>query len=103
LFQRLELGDPKAIQLVSEMYQTLGMLITNIHLLLDLELVLICGGLAAVGKQLITGLRNGFQDTCPPNYNFDLKIELGALPVDSAGVIGAACLWFERYGLLPKL
>lgn len=103
LYQRVRRGDQRAIQLVEEMYQALGSVIANIHLLLDLELVLISGGLAAAGQELVEGLQRGFQRACPPFYQFGLQIELGALPVDMAGVIGAGCLWFERDGLLPKL
>lgn len=103
LYKRVRQGDLFANQLVNEMYQSLGMLITNIHLLLDLELVLISGGLAAAGEELVAGIRRGFQNTCPPIYQFDLKIELGALPVDTAGVIGAACLWFEQESLISTL
>ncbi len=103
LFQPDGQGDPQTRQLVDEMYQALGMLIANIHLLLDLELVLIGGGLAAASQELAQGVRRGFEYACPSGFRFGLKIEMGALPVDMAGVIGAACLWFERDGLLPRL
>jgi glucokinase len=103
LFERIQQGDARARLLADEMFQALGMLIANVHLLLDLELVLISGGLAVVGDQLVTGLRQGFLRACPPEFQFGLKINLGALPVDTAGVIGAACVWFERDGRLPAL
>jgi glucokinase len=103
LFDRIQQGDDYARQLASEMFQALAILITNVHLLLDLELVLIGGGLASAGNDLVTGLCNAVQRVCPPENHGDLNIELGALPADTAGVIGAACMWFERYGLLPHL
>jgi len=78
-------------------------LITNAHLLLDLELVLLGGGFAAVGEPLREGISAAIRRFCPPAYHFDLRIELGGLPADAAGVIGAASLWFEHRGLLPSL
>src|SRR5574341_2537621 len=103
LFERIRQGDNKARQLADEMLEAIALLISNVHLLLDLELVLVSGGLASAGDVLLTGLRTAFQKICPPEHNFDLRIELGALPVDTAGVIGAASLWFERNGFLPNL
>jgi glucokinase len=103
LFERVRQGDTRAKQLEKKMLEALGMLIANIHLLLDLELVLISGGLAVAGEELLTGLRSEFQKACPAEYQFDLKIETGNLPLDTAGVIGAASVWFERFGFLPSL
>jgi predicted NBD/HSP70 family sugar kinase len=79
------------------------LLIANVHLLLDLELVLVSGGLASAGDELQTGLQTAFQRICPQENKLDLRIELGALPVDTAGVIGASCLWFEKNGFLQTL
>jgi glucokinase len=103
LFELVQEGNSHARQLKNEMLHCLGMLIANIHLLLDLELVLISGGLANAGEELLIGLRNEFQRACPAEYQFGLKIEAGSLPVDTAGVVGAASVWFERAGLLPSL
>ena len=103
LFERVRQGDLRAMQLKNNMLKALGMLIANIHLLLDLELVLISGGLAGEAEELLPGLRQEFQQACPAEYQFGLKIEVGTLPVDTAGVIGAASTWFEREGLLPSL
>jgi glucokinase len=103
LFRLVREGNTHAEQLKNEMLQALGMLITNIHLLLDLELVLVSGGLADEGEELISGLRNEFECACPTEYQFGLKIKTGSLPVDTAGVVGAASVWFERAGLLPSL
>ena len=103
LFDYVRQGDPGARRLADEMFQAIGMLIANIHLLLGLELVLIGGGVAAAGDDLLAGLRREFQRACPAEFQFGLRIELGALPVDTAGVIGAACRWFELSGRLPAL
>ena len=103
LFEKVRQGDALARQLVDEMSESIGLLIADIHLLLDLELVLISGGLAAAGEPLLIGLRQGFERACPFDYQFGLKIEMGALPGEKAGVIGAASVWFEHDGLLPSL
>ncbi len=103
LFERIRQGDDKARQLADEMLEALALLIANVHLLLGLELVLVSGGLASAGDVLLTGLQTAFQRICPQEHKLDLRIELGALPVDTAGVIGAACLWFEQNGFLPSL
>jgi glucokinase len=103
LFERAKAGDRLAQELIEEMYEYLGLLIINAHLLLDLQLVLLSGGLATVGEPLREGIVVAVNRSCPPDYYFDLQVELGALPPDAAGVIGAASLWFEREGLLPAI
>lgn len=103
VFELARLGDENAKCLIKEMYDYLGILITNAHLLLDLDLVLLGGGIAAVGEVLLEGIQEAFTRICPPDFQFDLHIELGALPPDRAGVIGAACLFFESEGWLPKM
>jgi glucokinase len=103
LFERLRQGDPLAARLAEEMFQAVGMTIANIHMLLGLELVLIFGGIASEGEELLDGFRREFARICPPIYHYGLRIGFGSLPADTAGVIGAACHWFERQGLLPSL
>jgi glucokinase len=103
LFERVKKGDRYAQELATEMFQGLGFVITNIHLLLDLELVLISGGLAAVGDSVCDSLQTAFDSICPQQYKFNLRFEIGKLRPDTAGVIGAACQWFERQGILPKI
>ncbi len=103
LFERVKRGDKFAEELADEMFLGLSFIITNIHLLLDLELVVISGGLAAVGVSVRDSLQTTFDCICPPQYRFNLKFEIGKLPPDTAGVIGAACPWFERQGILPPI
>jgi glucokinase len=102
LFQYAAIEE-EAQQLVERMYEHLGILITNSHLLLDLDLVVISGGLASAGQVLIEGVNSAFKKTCPELLQFDLQIELGMLPADKAGVIGAACLYFEHKGWIHKI
>lgn len=103
LFEKASAGDVLAQSLIKEMYEYLGLLIINAHLLIDLELVLLSGGFAVAGEALKKGIAASIDRLCPPEYRPDLQVELGFLPVDAVGVIGAASLWFEREGLLPSL
>jgi predicted NBD/HSP70 family sugar kinase len=103
LFERADSGDKLAQHLIDGMFEYLGMLVTNIHLLLDLDLVLLGGGLASVGPRLREGIQASFERICPPGMQFGLIVETGNLPAQVTGVIGAACLWFERTGSLPTL
>ena len=103
LFDRAASGDRKASALIEQMYEYLGMAVTNAHVLLDLELVLLAGGLSRSGVVLRDGLRSAFAKICPPELQLGLRIELAALAPDEGGVIGAACMWFEEQGSLPRL
>lgn len=96
LFDLVKSGDNQAKIKADEMFTALGLLITNIHLLLDLELVLLSGGMAEAGEVVRDGVYKAFQATCPEDYQFNLSIQMGALPVNTAGVIGAASLCFEQ-------
>ena len=103
LFERVEKGISKAKLLESQMYKALGLLIANVHLLLDLELILLSGGVVQAGDKLIDGIRREFRSICPTEYQFGLDIRPGNLQVNTAGVIGAASVWLERASLLPSL
>ncbi|MCJ7569435.1 MAG: ROK family protein [Anaerolineales bacterium] len=96
-------GDDEAISLIEQMYEYLGMTIANVHILLDLELVLLAGGLAGSGQMLCDAVQRSFERICPKNLQFGLRIELANLPPNAGGVIGAACLWFENEGHLPRI
>ncbi len=100
LFRLAAEGNEKAQILLDEMFEQVGVLITNAHLLLDLEIAVLGGGLAAVGEPLREGVERAVRRLCPPAYLFGLKVALGALPADAAGVIGAAALWHQRAGLV---
>lgn len=103
LFDQVWRGNPSAAHLAAEMIDALAWMVSNVHMLLELELTLISGGLAAVGEQFARDLEAAFYRICPAEFHFGLKIRMGGLPVDTAGVIGAACQWFELEGILPRL
>ncbi len=103
LFDRAANGDEHAQRLIRQMNQYLGMAVANAHILLDLELVILAGGLSNSGTILCEGVREAFERICPKELQLALRIELAGLPPDQAGVIGAACMWFEEEGSLVKL
>lgn len=96
LFALVDSGDEEAAAAAELMFRLLGLLVTNVHLLLDLELVVLTGGLAAAGERVRDGVQESVERLCPPAYQFDLPIRLGALPADAVGVIGAASLWLRQ-------
>lgn len=96
LYVKAANGDAVAQHAIQDMYAYLGWLVANVHLAVDLELVILSGGLASVGQPLCQGVKEAFHKICPPDVQFDLDVALGALPNHSAGVIGAACLCFEH-------
>lgn len=94
LFELADSGDQRAVDEIGRMYDHLGLLISNIHLLLDLELVVLSGGLAAAGERVAGGVSQAFARHCPAEHQFDLEIVLGELPAEAVGVYGGAALWF---------
>ncbi len=93
-------GDTAAAARLERMYRLLGLTIVNLHLLLDLEVVVLCGGITQVGAPLIDGVRRAFAAACPVPYHFGLHIALSEQG-PWAGAIGAACLGFESAGVTP--
>ena len=87
-------GDRESEKLMNEVYDLLGQTITNLHLLLDLEIVVLCGGLAESGQVLVDNVQKAFIKHCPVPYQFNLGIYLSGLGKFS-GAIGAASLWFQ--------
>lgn len=87
-------GDREAAERMAEVFDLLGLTIANLHLLLDLEVAVLCGGLTECGQPLIDAVRQAFAKHCPTPYHFGLDICLSKLGVYS-GAIGAASLWFH--------
>lgn len=95
LYERAAAGDDLARSAIASMYRYLGWLVCCMQLSFDLQLVILSGGLASVGGPLLQGVRSAFQEICPQELQFNLRIELGALPEHAAGVIGAASMVME--------
>jgi glucokinase len=95
LFKRASEGYEDAKSAIQTMYRYLGWLVCCMQLAVDIELVILSGGLAVEGESLCEGVRQAFRDICPPELQFNVRIELGTLPQHSSGVVGAASLVLE--------
>jgi len=93
IIERSDAGEPLAVKAVELAMLSLGSAIANLSLALDLELVLIGGGVAEAGEYLLTSLREKITGAmfpyAPP------RVEKGALG-NWAGAIGAARLAFPE-------
>jgi glucokinase len=87
-------GHPDAARTLEEVYRSIGIAIANAHVLIDLELVLLAGGMTRMGEGLFDGVRRMFKRYCPSDLSGDLRIEPAGLG-EWAGAVGAACLWLE--------
>jgi len=91
LIEAARAGDASARQALDLVFGYLGAAITNMHLLLDLELVVLAGGPTALGPELVDRVAAAFDATCPALYRFGLAIR-SAAHGDLAGAVGAAIL-----------
>lgn len=71
----------------------------NAHVLLDLEIVLLSGGMTRMGLELVAGVRQTLEQHCPRDLGDDLLIELG----EWADAIGAVCLWLARRNAMTSV
>jgi glucokinase len=99
MFQDAARGNAEANQILQEAFYVLALAITNAHLLLDLDLVVLGGGMAKAGRALKDGVVAAFQRTCPPEHGSTLQFELSSLG-GFAGAMGAACMVLEAEGHL---
>jgi len=76
----------------AEAFDLIGRSIANAHLLLDLEVVVLVGGVTALGEPFRTAVEAAFAAACPEEFRHGLSIRLGALGT-FCGAIGAAALW----------
>jgi glucokinase len=102
VFQAAAAGDPQSSRILDEAFQVLAMAITNVHLLLDLELVVLGGGMAKAGQALKEGVVRAFRQFCPLEHSSKLQFELSTLG-SFAGAMGAACMVLESEGHLRSL
>jgi glucokinase len=93
VFQAVLEDDPGALQLILELGQHLGTSIGSIFVpLLDPELVVIGGGVSAVGERLLEPIRSNYSKSMPAKgYRPELKI-VKAQFLNQSGLIGAADL-----------
>jgi glucokinase len=86
--------DKDAQLQVTEVFELTGRAIANAHLLLDLEAVILIGGITALGERFRKPIETAYLAACPAEYQHGLKIRIGSLG-PYAGAVGAAALWFE--------
>jgi glucokinase len=86
--------DKDAQLQVAEAFEMIGRAIANAHLLLDLEAVILIGGITALGEQFRGPIEAAYLAACPSEYQQGLQIKIGDLG-PYAGAAGAAALWFE--------
>lgn len=89
VFARARRGNARAKRAVRVVEEYLGMAAMNAHLLLDLERVVLGGGMAKAGGALARGVTRAFRRLCPKAYQGDVDIRVATLG-DAAGVVGAA-------------
>jgi glucokinase len=84
--------DPGALRLLSQVGTWLGETVASLTAVLDPEVVVIGGGVSAVGDLLLDPIREGYLANLPARgYRPELKIKSAEF-VNDAGVIGAADL-----------
>jgi glucokinase len=89
--------DSQARSLTGFVFEIIGRAIANTHLLLDLELVILSGGITALGERFRKPIEAAYEAACPVEYRQGLRIVIGELG-PFAGAVGAAALWFEDEG-----
>jgi glucokinase len=76
----------------STMISRVGRAIASAHLLLDLDMAVLLGGVAAIGEPLRHAVEEAFQRACQEDYHPGFSIRLGEHGA-MAGAVGAASLW----------
>jgi glucokinase len=88
-------GDPLAIEIFSETGRYLGLACANLINLLNLDMIVIGGGLSAAGELLLKSARIEAQERAYTQSFSDCSISVAKLG-NNAGVIGAALLSMNR-------
>jgi glucokinase len=93
LYRAISENDTAANELIAELGKNLGTAIASIYVpLLDPELVVIGGGVSAVGDRLLAPIRSAFENASPAKgFRPEPKI-VKAKFLNQAGLVGAADL-----------
>lgn len=89
--RRAAAGDADGAAGQARVAELVAVAIVNAQVTLDLELVLLSGGLIRAGAPLLAEIRGAFERLCPAAFK-GLRIELAQLG-EWAGAMGAAALW----------
>jgi glucokinase len=95
IFDAATQGDPTAMEVFKETGEYLGIACANLINLLNLEMIVIGGGVMAAGDLLLNTARAAAKRYAFPSPFADCRIERSSLWPD-AGVIGAALLARDR-------
>jgi predicted NBD/HSP70 family sugar kinase len=68
--------------------------IANAHLFLDLQAVILLGGITELGEPLRAAIEKAFKASCLVDYHSGLEIKIGEHGA-LAGAVGAASLWHD--------
>lgn len=79
---------------LDRVFEVLGRAIANIHLMLDLEAVVLVGRVTAIGEPFRRAIETSVHNACPEDFRGRLTVRLGQLGA-FAGAVGAASLWLE--------
>jgi hypothetical protein len=92
VYQALVERDPGAVELLTELGDSIGQTIATLCSVLDPEIVVIGGGVSAAGDLLLAPIRESYLKHLPvANFRPHLKIVTAEF-VNDAGVVGAADL-----------
>jgi glucokinase len=92
VYQALVERDPGAVELLTELGDSIGQTIATLCSVLDPEIIVIGGGVSAAGDLLLDPIRASYLKHLPAaNFRPHLKIVTAEF-VNDAGVVGAADL-----------
>lgn len=91
VFRAARAGDPLAAQVVASVAQDLGLAIAMLASIVDPERVILGGGVAKAGEQLLAPVRTAFAHYAFPLLASRVAI-VQAAAIDEGGLLGAAAL-----------
>ncbi|MDD4363228.1 MAG: ROK family protein [Atribacterota bacterium] len=94
IFQQAREGHPVFHEIVNEAIEYLGMGITSLVNLLNPEMIVLAGGIANEGDNLLKPIKKIVFQRAMSSHLEDFKLVLGSLG-DFAGVIGSAALFWD--------
>jgi glucokinase len=95
LVKRARRGEPKAMRVIARAGHDLGLGLANLVSILNPEIIVIGGGMAATGNLLLTPARETMKRWAQPLASHQVRISRSRLGA-RAGLLGAAKLAFEK-------
>lgn len=89
-FARLEEGDPVCEALFADWLQKAGRVFANIQILLDLDTIVVGGGVSAQKERLTEPLRRAMEECLPPECRDRCRV-VPALLGNDAALLGSVC------------